>query len=279
MLDKLRRTYSIVRKLGGGEFGDIYLGVNKNTDRNVAIKVGEDIDGILINNEAKVYNVLGDEKGFPKMRLYGREDNYSYIVMDLLGISLSKKKEEEGSFNINEVVRVGIIILRKLEILHNKGYLHRDMKPDNIMYGLDQDKDVYLIDYGLSCGYIRGGVHVENERTGRMIGTTRYASINLHNGYRPTRRDDIEGLGYVLLYLLVDKLPWQDIGGEDDAKRLKMVKKIKEDENLLDIYKELPIELLGIINYARKLKYNEKPNYDYLVGLLKNLQEIIHKST
>ena len=160
MLDKLRMKYSIIKRLGGGEFGDIYLGINKNTNKKFAIKVGEDIDGILINNEAKIYNVLADERGFPKMRLYGREDKYSYIVMDLLGISLSGKKEEVGIFNLREVIRIGIIMIRKLEKLHKKGYLHRDMKPENIMYGVGDDNDIYLIDYGLSCGYIRGGIHV-----------------------------------------------------------------------------------------------------------------------
>ena len=107
-----------------------------------------------------------------------------------------------------------------------------------------------------------------------MVGTTRYASVKVHEGYQPTRRDDIESLGYVLIYLLVERLPWEGIKDDDEKKRLKIVKKIKEDENILDIYEELPIELVGIINYAKKMNYNDKPNYDYLVGLLKNLEKL-----
>lgn len=279
MLNKLRNKYDILERLGGGEFGDIYLGINNNTGKKVAIKIGEKINGVLINNEAKIYNVFGDKKGFPRMRLYGKEDNYSYIVMDLLGESLEKRKEEGGNYRIEEVIRIGVIILRKLEILHNLGYLHRDIKPENIMYGRGEDKDVYLIDYGLSCGYIKGGIHIENKRNVGMIGTTRYAGVWLHRGYRPTRRDDIESLGYVLLYLLVDKLPWQDIKDKDEKRRLRIVRKIKEEESLLEVFRKLPIEFVGIINYARNLEYDERPNYDYLVGLLLNLSKLINKST
>lgn len=274
MENSLTKKYLLKKKIGAGEFGEIFIGENKVTGREVAIKIGIDKDRVLINNEAKIYNVLADEKGYPKMRGYGKEGEYSYIVMDLLGKSLEVKRRENGKYSIKEVICIGLLLLRKLERLHELGYIHRDLKPENIVYDRE-GKDIYIIDYGLAKGYMKNGEHIENRKINSIIGTPRYISLNIHRGNMPSRRDDIEALGYILVYLLVDKLPWEGIEENDMNKRLKIVEKIKREENILDIYPELPMELLTIIEYSRKLKYVDCPNYKYLRGILNNLLEIL----
>ncbi len=275
MNNKLGDKYVIKGRLGSGEFGEIVMGENKNTGRKVAIKIGRETDSIMLMNEAKIYNVLAGEEGFPKMLGYGKEGKYSYLIMELLGKSLESKKREYGKYKVGDVIKIGISIFKKLEKLHDIGYIHRDLKPENIVYGDANDsEEIYIIDYGLTAGYMVGGVHIDRREITSVIGTPRYISLNVHRGYLPSRRDDIESVGYILIYLLVEKLPWQDISESDMKKRLKIVERIKRDEDILELYPELSMEFLTIIKYSRELKYMERPNYRYLCGILENLLRI-----
>ena len=275
MNNKLGDKYKMLERLGSGEFGEIIIAENNNTGKKVAIKIVKEEDSIMLINEAKIYNVLANEKDFPKMLGFGMEGNYSYLIMELLGQSLERKKIENGVYKVSEVINLGISIFKKLEKLHDIGYIHRDLKPENIVYGdVYNSKEIYIIDYGLTKGYIVNGRHVEKRKILNVIGTPRYISLNVHRGYLPSRRDDIESVGYILLYLLVERLPWQEIKESDMTKRLKIVEKIKRDENILELYPELDIEFLTIIRYSRKLGYTERPNYRYLCGILENLLRV-----
>ena len=164
--------------------------------------------------------------------------------------------------------------MNRLEYIHNKFYIHRDIKPENFMSGRKEYKDVlYLIDFGLSKRYrdIKTGKHVKFINNRRLNGTARYASIHALEGYETSRRDDLEGLCYVLVYFLNGHLPWERIKNKNKQERYKLILNMKKkisEENLVGDRNNA--EFIEFVKYCRKLKFEEKPDYDYLRGLMIN---------
>ena len=162
--------------------------------------------------------------------------------------------------------------MNRLEYIHNKFYIHRDVKPENFMSGRKEYKDVlYLIDYGLSKRYRdpKTGQHVKFVNNRRLNGTARYASIHALEGYETSRRDDLEGLSYVLVYFLNGRLPWERIKNRNKHERYKLILNMKKkitEENLVGDKNNT--EFIEFVKYCRKLKFEERPNYDYLRGLM-----------
>ena len=252
--------YKAIRLIGHGSFGSIYLGENINTGNKVAIKIEERQEYSQLENEAKMYNCLRGKEGIPEFKAYGKENNYNYLVINLLGLSLEKEREESGgTIGLKFTLAFGIQILNRIEMLHSSGIIHRDLKPENFMFGVEnKEKTLYLIDFGLATAYKQGGKHIE-KKTGSLIGTRDFSSINVCKGITPSRRDDVESIGYILIYLLIGGLPW-DLDYYD-----------KETYNLWDLPKVVPREIITLINYCRKLEFEEKPDYNYLKTLLANL--------
>ena len=268
----VEKKYKIISKLGEGSFGKIFSGVNTNTDEEVAVKIEKLDENSLLKNEAKVYKLLENIPGIPRLRSYGTEGKFNYMVIDLLDKSLEDIRIKSGNtLSLKIVLALGIQMLKRIECVHLEGIIHRDIKPDNFLMKKDNNQ-IYLIDFGLSKRYLDNFDNHIKLGTGRkLMGTARYASINIHNGITPSRRDDLESIGYVLLYLLIGYLPWQNIKGETREKRYKLIGKVKKETNLWDISKNIPGELIIFINYCRSLSFYEKPNYNYLKNLLANL--------
>ena len=148
--------------------------------------------------------------------------------------------------------------LSRLEYFHSKTFLHRDIKPDNFLLGMGSKQDVvYLIDYGLAKKYIdpKTGQHVPFKEGKSMTGTARYTSLNTHLGYEQSRRDDLEGLAYVLIYLVKGKLPWQGVPGQTKAEKYANITAMKRDIPFDKIAYNLPIEFEDILRYCRALKF------------------------
>ena len=200
------------------------------------------------------------------------------MSMELLGNSLDDIFNKNGKkFPIQFVLYVGLRMIDIIETVHNAGYLHRDIKPGNFLIR-PQTKEVCGIDFGLSKKYIdNNGDHI-SLRTGKsLVGTARYASVNIHLGFEPSRRDDIESIGYVLLYFAIGRLPWQGLKGGGKKASLKLIgnRKITTSINILcDGY---PPCLKEIVNYAKELAFDEEPNYEYLREFIK--RDIISKTS
>lgn len=270
----IEHKYKIIKKIGEGSFGKIFSGINDNTKEEVAIKIEEDHNMSVLKNEAIMYTVLRENYGIPNIRTWGKEGKFNYLVIDYLGKSLEELKLLcNGKMELKTVLLIGMQMIERIQLVHEKGIIHRDIKPENFLFGNDIYKDtLYLIDFGLAKEYCRNGKHNKIEYNRNLIGTARYVSINTHNGVSPSRRDDLESIGYILLYLLNGDLPWQGIVERNREIKQKQIGDIKKELKLWDIYNDTtPGEIFLFIDYCRKLKYEENPNYEYLKNILNNL--------
>ena len=208
--------YRLVRKIGSGSFGDIYLAINTTNGEEVAAK----IESIKARHpqllyEFKLYKILQGGIGIPHIRWYGPERDYNVLVMDLLGPSLEDLFNFcSRRFTMKTVLMLATQMIGRIEFIHNKNYIHRDMKPDNFLMGTGrQCNKLFLIDYGLAKKFRdnRTRQHIAYREGKNLTGTSRYASINGHLGIEQSRRDDMESLGYVLMYFNLGSLPWQGL--------------------------------------------------------------------
>ena len=264
--------YKPSKKLGEGSFGKIYLAYNVITKEKYALKLEKRTNHqSLLEQEAYILCYLKGE-GIPYIKSYGYSGEYNVLVMELLGKSLEQLFEEKGSkLSLKTVCMLGIQMISRLEYIHNKHILHRDIKPDNFIIGIDINSyKVYLIDFGLSKKYrsSRTLQHIKYSENKKLIGTARYASINALAGIEQGRRDDMEALSYVLVYFLRGSLPWQGLRVNKKEDRYKKILEKKKMVNSKELCIGLPNQFYQFVDYCRLLKFDEEPNYEYLKGLL-----------
>ena len=264
--------YRITSKLGEGSFGKIFKGENTNTGEEIAIKIEKSSESSLLKTEAKIYKLLENTTGIPSLRSYGCEGKFNYMVMDLLGKSLEEMRQDcGGKLSLKSVLAIGIQLLKRIETIHNEGIIHRDIKPDNFLIKEDTNM-VYMIDFGLARRYItKKDQHIGLSQGRKLTGTARYASVNVHMGMTPSRRDDLESIAYVLLYLLNGKLPWQAIKCSDKEKRYEAIGQEKLNVAPWTHFETSPGEFILFLKYCRGLDFDEDPDYNYLRNLLVNL--------
>eukprot|EP01023_Acetabularia_acetabulum_P026311 TRINITY_DN25029_c0_g1_i2.p1 TRINITY_DN25029_c0_g1~~TRINITY_DN25029_c0_g1_i2.p1 ORF type:complete len:347 (+),score=33.06 TRINITY_DN25029_c0_g1_i2:49-1089(+) len=237
---RIAGKYRLGRKLGAGSFGEIYLGTNIQTGEEVAIKLE------LIKSrhpqllyEAKLYKYL-QGIGVPNVRWFGTEGDYNVMVMDLLGPSLEDLFNFcNRKFSLKTVLMLADQMVLRIEHVHSRYFIHRDIKPDNFLMGLGKRANqVNVIDFGLAKRYKdpRTQMHIAYRENKNLTGTARYASINTHLGIEQSRRDDLESLGYVLMYFLRGSLPWQG---------LRAATKKQKYEKISEKKMSTPIEVLS----------------------------------
>ena len=214
--------------------------------------------------------------GIPKVYYFDKiENRFSYMVMDFLGPSLGDLFQlMQKKFTLQTICMCGMQMMCRLEYIHEKGFIHRDIKPENFVTGINDDSNtIYLIDFGLARRFKdkKTGAHTPYRENRQMIGTVRYASINTQIGIEQSRRDDVEAVGYVLVYLALGRLPWQRAGKEKGKGHLAKVleKKLITPPEIL--CKKLPKQFSFIFQYIRKLKFEERPDYNMMKCLLADL--------
>lgn len=251
--------FRLKQRIGCGAFGDVYDGELVDSKEEIAIKISSDIS--MIKNEEAIYEKLSDAVGFPRFMGTGVDYDTGAIALELLGKSLDKLFEEcNNKFSLKTVLMLADQMLARIEFLHSRNILHRDIKPSNFAIGLGpKSNQIFLYDFGLSIMNSRYSNLNQGEYS--FMGTIRFASISSQEGNIPTRRDDLESFGYMLIYLLKGKLPWSHLTNENTGFKFQNVLASKTTTPLSDLCSGLPSEFVTFIERTRNLDNDQIPPY------------------
>lgn len=267
------RNIKLVHKIASGAFGEIFVGQNTATNQMVAVKLEKKAHYGQLKHEYTVYKTLGTSHT-PKVYEYGKilhENVYvNGLVMELLGKSLEQLFIAcNRQFSLKTVLMLGEKMVDSIEYLHHRNYVHRDIKPDNFVFDIGESR-LYLIDYGLAKEFRNPATFKHRElRTDKSLtGTARYASLRTHQGYEQSRRDDLESVGFCMVYFLKGRLPWQGLRAKTKQEKYERIRECKENVSLYELCMDLPKEVHSFCFYVRNLGYEDMPNYAYLRTLL-----------
>ncbi|KAM9411341.1 casein kinase I-like isoform 1-T1 [Salvelinus alpinus] len=302
---RVGNRYRLGRKIGSGSFGDIYLGTDISVGEEVAIKLEcVKTKHPQLHIESKIYKMMQGGVGIPTIKWCGAEGDYNVMVMELLGPSLEDLFNFcSRKFSLKTVLLLADQMISRIEYIHSKNFIHRDVKPDNFLMGLGKKGNlVYIIDFGLAKKYrdARTHQHIPYRENKNLTGTARYASINTHLGIgrlhthtwtlihtlfkqgqcvtfslplstEQSRRDDLESLGYVLMYFNLGSLPWQGLKAATKRQKYERISEKKMSTPIEVLCKGYPSEFSTYLNFCRSLRFDDKPDYSYLRQLFRNL--------
>lgn len=275
---RVARKFRVGPKVGSGSFGEIYSGTNVHTGEEVAIKL-EPLKSKhpQLLYESKIYRVLQGGYGIPGVKWFGSEGDYNVLVIDLLGPSLEDLFNYCGKrFSLKTVLMLADQMIARLELMHSRSYIHRDVKPDNFLIGSGTRKHVcHVIDFGLAKKFQdpRNGRHIPYIEGKNLTGTARYASINTHLGVEQSRRDDMESLGFVLMYFLRGSLPWQGLKAATKKQKYNRILERKQATHPEQLCRGFPSEFRDFFAHCSSLGFEDRPDYRYCKRILKDLFE------
>ena len=283
LIGKNINSYKITKYISSGSFGDVFSAIHQTTNKEVALKIpikNADKNGEKwLLEEAKVYNDLNYDKedqpdiGIADMEVFHSDElNKKIIAMDLLGPSLERLLSKRKKLRLKTVILLAIQMIEVLRYIHNSGYIHRDIKPDNFAVDNTDGQRLYCIDFGLAKKYLtKNENHIKFKTGSKFCGTARYASIAAHKGYEQSRKDDLEAVGYLLVYMYRGKLPWQSLKHKDKKERYRMIQEKKESITEEELCEQLPREFLVFFKHVKTLDFDEKPRYQALINMFKKL--------
>ncbi|KAH8697172.1 putative casein kinase I [Talaromyces proteolyticus] len=277
--------YRVGKKIGEGSFGVIFEGTNLLNSQQVAIKFEpRKSDAPQLRDEYRTYKILVGCPGIPNVYYFGQEGLHNILVIDLLGPSLEDLFDHcNRRFSIKTVVMVAKQMLSRVQTIHEKNLIYRDIKPDNFLIGRPGSKAanvIHVVDFGMAKQYRdpKTKQHIPYRERKSLSGTARYMSINTHLGREQSRRDDLEALGHVFLYFLRGGLPWQGLKAATNKQKYEKIGEKKQTTAIKDLCDGYPEEFNKYLSYVRNLGFEDTPDYDYLRDLftqaLKNTGEV-----
>eukprot|EP00923_Selenidium_pygospionis_P003975 GHVN01006313.1.p1 GENE.GHVN01006313.1~~GHVN01006313.1.p1 ORF type:complete len:441 (+),score=91.18 GHVN01006313.1:1624-2946(+) len=270
--------WKVEKKIGSGSFGEIYRGVDVLSENRTecAIKVeSRKAKHPQLEYEYRLLKHLQGAPGIAKVYSYSTMTDYCAMVIELLGPSLEDVFTANGRrFPMRTILLIADQIIHRVEYLHSKNFIHRDIKPDNFLIGPPGNTStIYMIDLGLAKRYrdTRTHEHIQKQENKNLTGTARYASINAHKGTEQSRRDDLEAVGYLLLYFCrAGLLPWQGVKANTKQEKYNKIREKKEATSVESLCKGFPMAFTEYLTYCRALAFEDRPDYDYLRRLFRD---------
>ncbi|EME83746.1 uncharacterized protein MYCFIDRAFT_72527 [Pseudocercospora fijiensis CIRAD86] len=266
--------YRVGKKIGEGSFGVIFEGTNLLNNTQVAIKFEpRKSDAPQLRDEYRTYKILVGCPGIPNVYYFGQEGLHNILVIDLLGPSLEDLFDHCGRrFSIKSVVMIAKQMLSRVQTIHEKNLIYRDIKPDNFLIGRPNTKAqnvIHVVDFGMAKQYRdpKTKQHIPYRERKSLSGTARYMSINTHLGREQSRRDDLEALGHVFMYFLRGGLPWQGLKAATNKQKYEKIGEKKQTTAIKDLCEGFPEEFNKYLSYVRNLGFEDTPDYDYLRDL------------
>ncbi|OSS51993.1 hypothetical protein B5807_03970 [Epicoccum nigrum] len=263
--------YRVGKKIGEGSFGVIFEGTNLLNQQQVAIKFEpRKSDAPQLRDEYRTYKILVGCPGIPNVYYFGQEGLHNILVIDLLGPSLEDLFDHcNRKFSIKTVVMVAKQMLSRVQTIHEKNLIYRDIKPDNFLIGRPGSKSanvIHVVDFGMAKQYRdpKTKQHIPYRERKSLSGTARYMSINTHLGREQSRRDDLEALGHVFMYFLRGGLPWQGLKAATNKQKYEKIGEKKQTTPIKDLCDSFPEEFNKYLSYVRNLGFEDTPDYDYL---------------
>lgn len=266
----VRERWRVLKKIGGGGFGEIYEVLDQVNQVNVALKVESALQPKqVLKMEVAVLKRLQGKDHICRFVGCGRNDRFNYVVMELQGRNLAdlRRNMSHGTFSVSTTLRLGRQILEAIESIHSVGFLHRDIKPSNFAMGRLEStcRTCYMLDFGLARQFTNSCQEVRPPRpVAGFRGTVRYASVNAHKNKEMGRHDDLWSLFYMLVEFMVGQLPWRKIKDKEQ------VGNMKETYNHRLMLKHLPDEFSVFLDHISNLDYYTKPDYQLLMSVFDN---------
>ncbi|KAJ7510437.1 kinase-like protein [Mycena galericulata] len=263
--------YRVGKKIGEGSFGVVFEGTKMLANTPVAIKFEpRKSDAPQLRDEFRSYRTLNGTPGVPQVHHFGQEGLHNVLVIDLLGPNLEDLFDMCGrKFTVKTVCMAAKQMVTRVQAIHEKSLIYRDIKPDNFLIGVPGTKNantIHVIDFGMAKHYRdpKTKVHIPYRERKSLSGTARYMSINTHLGREQSRRDDLESLGHVFMYFLRGGLPWQGLRAATNKQKYEKIGEKKQTTPIVELCEGFPEEFGIYMNYVRKLGFEETPDYDFL---------------
>ena len=275
----LSKNYKLFfdRKLGSGAFGEIYKGEEISTHRKIAVKceLVQPDRVSLLKSEIEILQYLKGTKGIPKIYLHLSSNNYNFMLFELLGSNIDNLFHFcNKKFSLPTVLSLGLQMINRIESIHSLHIIHRDIKPENFLIGKGKKiSTLYLCDFGLAKRFRdkKTGDHIPYINNKHFTGTPSFASVYTHLGCEQSRRDDLESLAYTLIYLGTGTLPWKGLKSKGKDEKYSKILTKKMNSKSEELLKGLPNEFMSFLQNVRDLQFDQKPDYDYLRGLLRKM--------